>query len=59
MITYNKECKTPTELRNESKLPYLMFDVDMPIDDILNEIGNAHNNISIRIERINQKAGLR
>ena len=41
MITYNKECKTPTELRNESKLPYLMFDVDMPIDDILNEIGNA------------------
>lgn len=41
MITFNKECKTPDELRNSSKLPYLMFDVDMPIDDILKEIGNA------------------
>lgn len=41
MITFNKECKTPDELRNNSKLPYLMFDVDMPVDDILKEIGNS------------------
>ena len=41
MITFNKECKTTDELRNSSKLPHLMFDVDMSIDDILKEIGNA------------------
>ena len=34
-----------------------MFDVDMLIDDILNEIGNAQQHF-IRIERINSKAGL-
>ena len=29
------------ELRNNSKLPYLIFDVDMPVEDILKEIENA------------------
>lgn len=41
MLSFNKECKTPDELRNNSKLPYLIFDVDMPVEDILIEIENA------------------
>jgi len=57
MITFNKECKTPDELRNNSKLPYLMFDVDMPVDDILKEISQAQQ--SFYTHREDQSQGWR
>ena len=57
MITFNKECKTPDELRNSSKLPYLMFDVDMPIDDILKEI-RSDSSDNARAPEIQRYKGL-
>ena len=44
---FNKNCYTPDQVRNESMLPYIMFDVDMPIDDILNEISQAKQNFYV------------
>jgi hypothetical protein len=44
MLSFNKECKNPIELRTDSKLPYLMFDVNMPVENILQEISQAQDN---------------
>ena len=42
---FNKDCTTPEQVRNESGVPFLMFDVDMPVDIILQEIEQAKKNL--------------
>jgi len=44
---FNKDCTTPEQVRNESGVPFLMFDVDMPVDIILQEIEQAKKNFYV------------